>query len=120
MEGCSEKAKRQSVRCSYIGGSDARIVLGTDENALIRLWKEKRGEIEPEDLSGNLLVQFGCATEDLNRRWFERETRRRLGGVQRIPASSGWAPPSRPRRGGDCRLRGQVHAALGVHRGERG
>jgi hypothetical protein len=52
-------------RGSYIGGSDARIVLGKDENALIQLWKEKRGEIEPEDLSGNLLVQFGCATEDL-------------------------------------------------------
>jgi predicted phage-related endonuclease len=71
-------------RWSYIGGSDARIVLGKDENALIRLWKEKRGEIESEDLSGNLLVQFGCATEDLNRRWFERETGRRLGAVQRF------------------------------------
>ena len=73
-----------SNRCSYIGGSDARIVLGKDENALIRLWKEKRGEIEPEDVSGNLLVQFGCATEDLNRRWFERETGRRLGAIQRF------------------------------------
>src|SRR5215217_726813 len=71
-------------RSSYIGGSDARTILGKDESALIRLWKEKRGEIEPEDLSGNLLVQFGCATEDLNRRWFERETRRRLGGIQRF------------------------------------
>src|SRR5918993_1159232 len=71
-------------RCSYIGGSDARIVLGTDENALIQLWKEKRGELEPEDLSGNLLVQFGCATEDLNRRWFERETGRRLQQIQRF------------------------------------
>jgi predicted phage-related endonuclease len=71
-------------RCSYIGGSDARIVLGTDENALIRLWKEKRGEIEPEDMSGNLLVQFGCATEDLNRRWFERQTGRSVGRVQRF------------------------------------
>ena len=57
---------------------------GTDENALIRLWKEKRGEIEPEDLSGKLLVQFGCATEDLNRRWFERETGRTLRQIQRF------------------------------------
>src|SRR3954465_2683066 len=55
-------------RKAYIGGSDARTILGTDENALIRLWKEKRGELEPEDLSGSLLVQFGCATEGLNRR----------------------------------------------------
>ena len=58
--------------------------MGTDQDALIRLWKEKRGEVEPQDLSGNLLVQFGCATEELNRRWFERETGWRLGAVQRF------------------------------------
>ena len=46
--------------------------------------REARARLEPEDLSGNLLVQFGCATEDLNRRWFERETGRRLGAVQRF------------------------------------
>ena len=68
-------------RCEYIGGSDARTILGEDEKALFRLWQEKRGEIEPEDLSGNLLVQFGGATEELNRRWFERETGRQLGAV---------------------------------------
>ena len=38
-------------RRTYLGGSDARTILGSDENALIRLWQEKRGEIEPEDLS---------------------------------------------------------------------
>lgn len=48
-------------RRSYIGGSDAKTVLGTDENALIRLWQEKRGEVEPQDLSDNLLVQFTTA-----------------------------------------------------------
>jgi hypothetical protein len=46
--------------------------MGSDETALIRLWREKRGEIEPEDLSGNLIVQLGAATEDLNRSWYER------------------------------------------------
>ena len=56
--------------------------MGADEAALIRLWKEKRGEAEPADLAGDLLVQFGCATEELNRRWFERETGRRVGDVQ--------------------------------------
>jgi predicted phage-related endonuclease len=45
----------------FIGGSDARIILGDDEAALLRLWQEKRGEIEPEDLSGNLVVQLGVA-----------------------------------------------------------
>ena len=29
----------------FIGGSDARIIMGDDEAALIRLWKEKRGEV---------------------------------------------------------------------------
>jgi len=29
--------------------------------------KEKRGEVEPEDLSGDLLVQLATVTEHLNR-----------------------------------------------------
>jgi predicted phage-related endonuclease len=61
-------------RRSFIGGSDARIIMGTDEAALLRLWREKRGEAEPPDYSGNLLVQLGLATEPLNRRWYERTT----------------------------------------------
>ena len=41
---------------------------------MLRLWSEKRGKVEPEDLSGNLIVQLGVVTESLNRRWFERNT----------------------------------------------
>ena len=52
-------------RRTFIGGSDARIIMGSDEKALQRLWREKRGEVEPEDLSGNLIVQLGLATEAL-------------------------------------------------------
>jgi predicted phage-related endonuclease len=70
-------------RQSFIGGSDARIIMGSDEAALQRLWHEKRGEAEPEDLSGNLLVQLGLATEPLNRHWFERNTGRVITDVQR-------------------------------------
>src|SRR6266566_4820690 len=70
-------------RAAFVGGSDARIIMGSEEAALIRLWREKRGEIEPEDLSGNLIVQLGVATEDLNRQWFERNTGRTLKDVQR-------------------------------------
>jgi predicted phage-related endonuclease len=70
-------------RRSFIGGSDARIIMGDDEAALLRLWREKRGEIEPEDLSGNLIVQLGLATEDLNRRWYETNTGQALTDVQR-------------------------------------
>jgi predicted phage-related endonuclease len=61
-------------RRHFIGGSDARVIMGDDEAALVRLWQEKRGEVEPQDLSGNLIVQLGVVTEDLNRRWFEANT----------------------------------------------
>ena len=38
---------------------------------------------EPEDLSGNLIVQLGSATEDLNRLWYERNTSQAVRDVQR-------------------------------------
>jgi len=69
-------------RC-FIGGSDARVILGNNEAALLRLWREKRGEVEPEDLSGNLVIQLGVATEDLNRRWYQANTGQVLTDVQR-------------------------------------
>jgi predicted phage-related endonuclease len=71
-----------SERRNYIGGSDAWIIIGTDEAALLRLWREKRGEAEPEDLSGNLVVQLGLATEALNRRWYEASSGHLLTDVQ--------------------------------------
>src|ERR1700730_7247781 len=67
----------------FIGGSDARIIMGNDEAALIHVWKEKRGEVEPEDLSGNLIVQLGVVTEHLNRRWYERNTGQAIKDIQR-------------------------------------
>src|SRR5438034_7425162 len=70
-------------RRSFIGGSDARVIMGSDEAALLRLWREKRGEAEPEDLSGNLIVQLGLVTEPLNRHWFERNTGHVITQVQR-------------------------------------
>ena len=70
-------------RRSFVGGSDARIIMGNDEVALVRLWREKRGEVEPEDLSGNLVVQLGSVTEDLNRRWYERQFGQVVTDVQR-------------------------------------
>ena len=35
-------------RKNFIGGSDARIIMGADEAALLRLWREKRGEADPK------------------------------------------------------------------------
>src|SRR5712664_2522736 len=70
-------------RRAFIGGSDARIIMGSDEAPLVRLWREKRGEADPEDLSDNLVVQLGVATEELNRTWYERNTGRTVTDVQR-------------------------------------
>jgi predicted phage-related endonuclease len=74
---------RGANRRGFIGGSDARIIMGDDEAALMRLWQEKRGEVEPEDLSRNLIVQLGVATEELNRRWYEVNTGQEITDVQR-------------------------------------
>src|SRR3954468_8970816 len=70
-------------RRHFIGGSDARIIVGEDEAALHRLWQEKRGEIEPEDLSKNLVVQLGTVTEPLSRHWYEMNTGQVVIEVQR-------------------------------------
>jgi predicted phage-related endonuclease len=79
----NNSADAKKLRRYFIGGSDARIIMGNDEAALLRLWREKRGEIEPEDLSGNLIVQLGLATEDLNRRWYLANSGQVLTDIQR-------------------------------------
>ncbi len=94
--------------------------MGSDEAALIRLWREKRGEAEPEDLSGNLIVQLGAATEELNRSWYERNTGRRVTDVQRRVRHSAipWMAATLDGivEGDGSRIRSQVHAALVVLR----
>ena len=79
----SLSATSSAQRRYFIGGSDARIIMGDDEAALLRLWREKRGELEPQDLSGNLIVQLGVATEDLNRRWYEVNSGQIITDIQR-------------------------------------
>src|SRR3954447_6699960 len=78
------KDRREDLedRSHFIGGSDARVIMGGDEDALIRLWQQKRGEAEPPDLSANLIVQLGLVTEGLNRFWFERMSGHRVGQCQ--------------------------------------
>ena len=58
-------------RTTFIGGSDVvRLVNGDWEN----LYLEKIGEKQPDDLSDNLQVQIGLATEQLNVEWFVKIT----------------------------------------------
>jgi hypothetical protein len=59
------KSHDANQRRHFIGGSDARIIMGKYEAALVRLWWEKRGEAEPKDLSDNLIFQLGFVTENL-------------------------------------------------------
>src|SRR3954468_8006028 len=77
------KLEEPQGRRSYIGGSDARVIMSENEGALVRLWREKRGEEEPEDLSDNLIVQLGTVTEELNRLWYERTSGNAVTQVQR-------------------------------------
>jgi predicted phage-related endonuclease len=79
----SRNSMKRTQRRYFIGGSDARTIMGNDEAALIRLWREKRGEVEPEDLSGNLVVQLGLVTEELNRRWYQANSGQVIADVQR-------------------------------------
>jgi predicted phage-related endonuclease len=79
----TELCKRRIDRRYFIGGSDARISMGDDDDALLRLWREKRGEVEPKDLAGDLVVQLGVVTEDLNRRWYEANTGQVITDIQR-------------------------------------
>ena len=83
MSATFAKSQHAARRREFIGGSDARIIMGDDEDALRRLWQEKRGEIEPKDLSSDLLVQLGTVTEHLNRHWYEINTRQVVIDVQR-------------------------------------
>ena len=92
--------KSAQDRREFIGGSDARIIMGNDGDRLYRLWKEKRGEVKPEDLSGELIVQLGTVTEPLNRSWYEKNTGHLVqmysGGLS-IRSTSGWLRPSTER-----------------------
>src|SRR5271170_3708125 len=123
MSQAVSKVPNSVDRRHSIGGSDARIIMGQDEKALIRLWQEKRGEVGPEDLSTNLIVQLGLVTEDLNRRWYERNTGNAIKDVQcraKHPVIR-WMAATLDGivAGAGGGLRSQVHAAVVVLGGVR-
>ncbi len=66
-------AEQIAERRLGIGGSDAGRVMSGD---WVRLWREKTGRAEPENLSGNLAVQMGSATEKFNAFWYSKTTGR--------------------------------------------
>lgn len=94
--------ERLKARNRGIGGSDANVILSGDEDRILRLWREKRGEAEPEDPSGKLSVALGCWTEPFNRQWYEKISGKRVvrAGEQLTSAKHRWRK---------CTLDGVVH-----------
>lgn len=74
LENLGLSAADLETRKGFIGGSDANIIMSGDDAKLIALWKQKRGESEPDDLSNVLAVQMGSFTEPFNVAWFEKNT----------------------------------------------
>ena len=70
-------------RMSGIGGSDANIILSGKVEQIIALWREKRGEAEPDDLSERLPVSLGNWTEPFNRQWYEKISGSVVTGIGR-------------------------------------
>src|SRR5581483_5845197 len=85
-------AEDAAFRREGIGGSDANIILSGEPDRVIRLWQEKRGEVEPENLSAVLQVMLGSWTEAFNRQWYEQETGELVSavGVPVVSPEHGW------------------------------
>lgn len=62
-------------RKNYIGASDASRIMDGDWTSL---FDEKKGLVEPKDLSKILAVQMGVYTEPFNIAWYQQETGRRV------------------------------------------
>lgn len=70
-----DRAEWLALRNTGIGGSDAGTVLGVNPyKQPLQLYHEKRGELEPDDLSDNEAVHFGNALEDVVAAEFSQRT----------------------------------------------
>ncbi len=67
-------AEQKLMRKDGIGGSDANVIMGGDQAAILHLWQVKTGQAEDENLDDVLPVQMGLVTEALNRHWYTKET----------------------------------------------
>ena len=59
-------------RTKSIGGSDVTRLFSNQEDAWQKLWEEKTGRRQPDDLSDIFHVQLGVATEAFNIGWFKK------------------------------------------------
>ena len=79
--------ERLAERRSTLRGSCINILAGGDYKRIDRLFKEKTGELEPEDLSGKWPIQFGQCTEILNLYTFEQKNGVKIDSYQRVVRS---------------------------------
>jgi predicted phage-related endonuclease len=74
----NKSAEWHETRRTGVGGSDANILMSGDFERIHRLWQEKLGLVEPEDLSWVLPVQIGSVTEGLNAAFYAHATGREV------------------------------------------
>jgi hypothetical protein len=67
-------------RLGFLGGSDMRRIMSGD---WLKLWEEKTGRVESDDLSKVLPVQLGSYTEQFNLDWFAQEYQVEIKDSQR-------------------------------------
>ena len=61
-------------RKTYMGGSDMNRLVNGGRDEWPKLWEEKTGRSNQDDLSNNLAVQMGSHTESFNIQWFVENT----------------------------------------------
>lgn len=65
MYRCKNHESWLKNRRKYIGGSDVACILGLNPyKTNVQLFREKKGLVEPDDLSDNPLVQYGTQAEE--------------------------------------------------------
>ncbi len=71
MHRCKNHAAWLKNRKKYLGGSDVSCILGLNPyKTNVQLYREKKGLVEPDDLSDNPLVQYGSKAEEYIRGLF--------------------------------------------------
>ena len=69
------KVSRFNRRC-FIGGWDVRVIMRDDEAALLRLWREKCGEVEQRTSPATSSSSSGSSPNPSTETWFKRITGR--------------------------------------------
>ena len=74
-----DRAAWLKARAEGIGGTDASIIMGMSRfKTLHRLWAEKTGRYEPEDLADNEAVHFGAVIEEIVAQEFTLRTGKKV------------------------------------------